>query len=142
MNQENTSDFSDFEKEILRQIEEEHEKEKFREFGKLGGRPKKSRTKNHNLKIRLYSDEKELVQKKADALNMSLSEFGRKAIINKKLPDPEETKELVKYRTNFKRIANFMNRDFWEAGEREELKAEVLRTAQEIRKYLDIRAKW
>lgn len=120
-----------------RQTEEIERKNKFREWGKLGGRPPRNEVKNVRVAARISEREKIFLDKKSKITGESLSELLRKGALNIPLPDPEKTKILVEYRTNFVRISNFMKKGIWTENEKKELKELLKSTIKSIEKEIN-----
>lgn len=100
---------------------------KFIEFGKLGGRPSlKELKKTERINLFFTKNEMNILQDKADSVNMKLNDFCRKILNEKELPNKEENLLLNQYILNFKRISNFMKAGIWNEEEKKRLENEIL----------------
>lgn len=131
-------EFEKWNQELIQKLESEELKNKYREWGKLGGRPKKEKVKSKKITIRVTEKEKEILQKKADKVGLSLAEFVRRSSLEIPLPDAERNKTLVEYRTNFKRLANHFRSGVWSDEEKKVFTDILKNTIKGIEKAMGI----
>lgn len=117
---------------------EEERKNKLKEWGKLGGRPPKEKTKSVTISTRATEKQKEILKQKADKVELSLSEFLLRSGLNIPLPNAEKNKTLIEFRTNFKRIANHFRSNVWTPEEKKIYKTELDRIIKGIEKELQL----
>ena len=109
------------------------QKEQFKEWGKLGGRPKKEWRKIHQINIKFTADEYEKISFKAREENIKVSEYCRIILAEKKFPKAEQNKTLITYANNFSRISNFMKMGVFTAEEKKPLLDEIELVIAQIR---------
>lgn len=120
-------------------IQQEQLKADRREYGKLGGRPKKnlSDKKSKSIYIRVSEEEFEIFKKKVEDSGQSQSQYCRNVLLNSKpiLPTNSVSKdqELQQFRTHFTRISNYIK--FKDPL----LNLEVMKVVDKMNQYLDDR---
>lgn len=120
-------------------IQQEQLKADRREYGKLGGRPKKNSSdkKSKSIYIRVSEEEFEIFKKKVEDSGQSQSQYCRNVLLNSKpiLPTNSVSKdqELQQFRTYFTRISNYIK--FKDPL----LNLEVMKAVEKMNQYLDDR---
>lgn len=120
-------------------IKQEQLKADRREYGKLGGRPKKnlSDKKSKSIYIRVSEEEFEIFKKKVEDSGQSQSQYCRNVLLNSTpiLPTNSVSKdqELQQFRTHFTRISNYIK--FKDPL----LNLEVMKVVGKMNQYLDDR---
>ena len=114
------------------------EKNDFREYGKLGGRPKKEIKKERKrVNLSFSIEEYKKLEKRAEKHNMKLTEYCYKLISEKELPNYEENKVLIQYGSNFSRISNYMKRGVFNQMEKDRLIKEIEEVISGIKKTMN-----
>lgn len=93
------------------------------------------------LNVRLTKSELEMLKQKSTLTGESIAKLIRLGIKNVEgfkiiLPNAEENKMLIEYRTNFSRIKNHFESQLWNKSEREFYKKLLENTIFKIDKYL------
>ena len=120
-------------------IQQEQLKADRREYGKLGGRPKKNSSdkKSKSIYIRVSEEEFEIFKKKVEDSGQSQSQYCRNVLLNSTpiLPTNSVSKdqELQQFRTHFTRISNYIK--FKDPL----LNLEVMKVVGKMNQYLDDR---
>lgn len=120
-------------------IQQEQLKADRREYGKLGGRPKKNSSdkKSKSIYIRVSEEEYEILKKKVEDSGQSQSQYCRNILFNSTpiLPKNSVSKdqELQQFRTHFTRISNYIK--FKDPL----LNLEVMKVVDKMNQYLDDR---
>jgi hypothetical protein len=129
----NLDDFPDWVKQRVLENEKQEERNKFVEWGKLGGRPKKDIKKSERLTIRFTPDEMKFLKEKSEKNDISLTDYSRIILLNKTIPDKEKNLQLIKYENNFRRISNMFQMGIFNSEEKEYFLEELESTIKEIR---------
>lgn len=120
-------------------IQQEQLKADRREYGKLGGRPKKNSSdkKSKSIYIRVSEEEFEIFKKKVEDSGQSQSQYCRNVLLNSTPILPTNTvskdQELQQFRTHFTRISNYIK------FKDRLLNLEVMKVVDKMNKYLDDR---
>lgn len=120
-------------------IQQEQLKADRREYGKLGGRPKKNSSdkKSKSIYIRVSEEEFEIFKKKVEDSGQSQSQYCRNVLLNSTPILPTNTvskdQELQQFRTHFTRISNYIK--FKDPL----LNLEVMKVVDKMNQYLDDR---
>ena len=109
---------------------------KFVEFGKLGGRPKKEIKKSERITFRFTPDEMKFLKEEAEKNKLTLTEYGRIILLNKTLPEKEKNLALIQYANNFSRLSNFIKSGIFNSEEKEYILKELEDTIKGIRNNL------
>ena len=109
---------------------------KFVEFGKLGGRPKKEIKKSERITFRFTPDEMKFLKEEAEKNKLTLTEYGRIILLNKTLPEKEKNLALIQYANNFSRLSNFIKSGIFNSEEKEYFLNELEDTIKGIRNNL------
>jgi hypothetical protein len=109
---------------------------KFVEFGKLGGRPKKEIKKSERITFRFTPDEMKFLKEEAEKNKLTLTEYGRIILLNKTLPEKEKNLALIQYANNFSRLSNFIKSGIFNSEEKEYFLKELEDTIKGIRNNL------
>ena len=109
---------------------------KFVEFGKLGGRPKKEIKKSERITFRFTPDEMKFLKEEAEKNKLTLTEYGRIILLNKTLPEKEKNLSLIQYANNFSRLSNFIKSGIFNSEEKEYFLKELEDTIKGIRNNL------
>ncbi|REC45178.1 hypothetical protein [Chryseobacterium sp. 5_R23647] len=112
------------------------EKEKLEGFGK-----KEHEFLTERLNVRLTKSELIMLKEKSEITKQSIAGLIRVAIKGVKdfkiiIPNAEENKTLIEYRTNFSRIKNHFESQLWSNSEREIYKKLLTDVIHKIDKYL------
>lgn len=129
----NLDDFPDWVKQRVLENEKKEEINKFVEWGKLGGRPKKDIKKSERLTIRFTPDEMKFLKEKSEKNDISLTDYSRIILLNKTIPDKEKNLQLIKYENNFRRISNMFQMGIFNSEEKDYFLEEIETTIKEIR---------
>lgn len=120
-------------------IQQEQLKADRREYGKLGGRPKKnlSDKKSKSIYIRVSEEEFEMFKKKVENSGQSQSQYCRNVLLNStpilSKNSVSKDQELQQFRTHFTRISNYIK--FKDPL----LNLEVMKVVDKMNQYLDDR---
>ncbi|MBF0598303.1 plasmid mobilization protein [Faecalibacter rhinopitheci] len=120
-------------------IQQEQLKADRREYGKLGGRPKKNSSdkKSKSIYIRVSEEEFEIFKKKVEDSGQSQSQYCRNVLLNStpilSKNSVSKDQELQQFRTHFTRISNYIK--FKDPL----LNLEVIKVVDKMNKYLDDR---
>lgn len=120
-------------------IQQEQLKADRREYGKLGGRPKKNSSdkKSKSIYIRVSEEEFEIFKKKVEASGQSQSQYCRNVLLNStpnlSKNSVSKDQELQQFRTHFTRISNYIK--FKDPL----LNLEVMKVVEKMNQYLDDR---
>lgn len=129
--------FSTSSDENLEEKKEKKGEDKFREFGKLGGRPSlQELKKTERLNLFFTKKEMAILKEKAEKQNLKINEFCCKILNEKSFPKREENLLLNQYVLNFKRISNFMKAGIWNEEEKKRLDSEITIVIDLIKKSL------
>ena len=109
---------------------------KFVEFGKLGGRPKKEIKKSERITFRFTPDAMKFLKEEAEKNKLTLTEYGRIILLNKTLPEKEKNLALIQYANNFSRLSNFIKSGIFNSEEKEYFLKELEDTIKGIRNNL------
>ena len=109
---------------------------KFVEFGKLGGRPKKEIKKSERITFRFTPDEMKFLKEEAEKNKLTLTEYGRIILLNKTFPEKEKNLALIQYANNFSRLSNFIKSGIFNSEEKEYFLKELEDTIKGIRNNL------
>ena len=109
---------------------------KFVEFGKLGGRPKKEIKKSERITFRFTPDEMKFLKEEAEKNKLTLTEYGRIILLNKTLPEKEKNLALIQYANNFSKLSNFIKSGIFNSEEKEYFLKELEDTIKGIRNNL------
>lgn len=133
---------NDFLKDLQKWTEESQqnhhhsEKEKLGDFGK-----KEHEFLTERLNVRLTKSELEMLKEKSEITKQSIASLIRTAIKGVQdfkiiVPNAEENKTLIEYRTNFSRIKNHFESQLWSDSERVIYKNLLTDIIHKIDKYL------
>ena len=114
----------------------QNQKNKFVEFGKLGGRPKKEIKKSERITFRFTPDEMKFLKEESEKNKLTLTEYGRIILLNKTLPEKEKNLSLIQYANNFSRLSNFIKSGIFNSEEKEYFLKELEDTIKGIRNNL------
>ena len=120
-------------------IQQEQLKADRREYGKLGGRPKKNSSdkKSKSIYIRVSEEEFEIFKKKVEDSGQSQSQYCRNVLLNSTTNlsknSVSKDQELQQFRTHFTRISNYIK--FKDTL----LNLEVMKVVEKMNQYLDDR---
>ena len=92
-----------FEQLLADQLAAEQKKNKHKEWGKLGGRPRIENRKTEKITLRFTPSEMNLLESKSKEKNLKITEYCRVILNEKKLPNVEQNKILIEYANNFSR---------------------------------------
>lgn len=101
----------------------------------LGGRPKAIVAREKVIKIRCTPMEKAMIENLAESTGLTTANYCRSVVLDyspkAKLTDEEEEayKTLVEYKTNFKRISNYIQNN-------QAVSDEILKLCKELDKHL------
>lgn len=95
------------------------EKNKFSEWGKLGGRPQKENKKSERITFRFTPNEMNFLKEESSKKELTLTEYGRIILLNKTLPNKDKNLLLIQYANNFSRLSNFIKMGIFNAEEKE-----------------------
>lgn len=114
-----------------------------------GGRPKKTIQRSHRLRVACSALELEIIEGKAEQVQLTISEFLREAALNSQIVSRQKTlpKEILEFTAQLNHLAANINSlayknnaaQIFNAFERLELKqlaADVKQLAQDIKNYL------
>jgi hypothetical protein len=128
----------DWESQFITGFEQVDRQNKYRERGKLGGRPKISEPKGERLALRFTTQEMKKLKERADKKKLKLTDYSRIILLEKELPDYEKNIMLTEYATNFRRIGNYMKKELFTEKER----ADLLKEIEEAIKGIKTQVKW
>ena len=120
-------------------IQQEQLKADRREYGKLGGRPKKNSSdkKSKSIYIRVSEEEFEIFKKKVEDSGQSQSQYCRNVLLNStpnlSKNSVSKDQQLQQFRTHFTRISNYIK--FKDPL----LNLEVMKVVEKMNQYLDDR---
>ena len=109
-----------FEQLLADQLAAEQKKNKHKEWGKLGGRPRIENRKTEKITLRFTPSEMSLLESKSKEKNLKITEYCRVILNEKKLPNVEQNKILIEYANNFSRLSNFIKSSHFEEHEKKE----------------------
>lgn len=109
------------------------DKNKFIEWGKLGGRPKKINSKSERITLRFTPDEMEIIKKESVKNEISLTDYCRVILLNKTIPEREKNLTLIEYGNNFSRLSNFIRMGIFNQEEKGHFLAELDETIKGIK---------
>ncbi len=109
------------------------DKNKFIEWGKLGGRPKKINSKSERITLRFTPDEMEIIKKESAKNEISLTDYCRVILLNKTIPEREKNLTLIEYGNNFSRLSNFIRMGIFNQEEKGYFLAELEETIKGIK---------
>lgn len=112
------------------------EENKFKIWGKLGGRPKKEIKKNIKISFRLTPREFADIASKAKNKNLNKSEYCRDLLSVREIPHFEQNESLIKLADNFLRIKNYMQMGIFNESEKKRLLDEIEVLISEMRSVL------
>ena len=135
MEDQNQEDWESFFKE---EFEKNDRQNKYRERGKLGGRPKLDTPKSERLYLCFTPLEMKKLKERADKKKLKLTDYSRIILLDKELPDYEKNILLTEYATNFRRIGNYMKKEIFTPEER----AGLIREIEEVIKGIKTQVKW
>ena len=102
------NDLPDWAKKMVQNKKNEPDKNKFVEWGKLGGRPQKENKKSERITLRFTPDEMKFLMQESERKNISLTDYSRIILLNKTIPNKENNLQLIEYANNFSRLSNFI----------------------------------
>lgn len=109
------------------------EENKFKVWGKLGGRPKVDHRMKMQVNIRFTVDDYNKLLKKAQEKNMETSAYCRIVLSEKEIPNVEQNKTLMRYANNFSKIKNYMQMGIFNESEKKRLIDEIEVLISEMR---------
>jgi hypothetical protein len=118
---------------FLKILDEEITNNKFKEWGKLGGRPQKENKKSERITLRFTPDEMNILKKESERKDISLTDYSRIILLNKTVPDVEKNLQLIEYANNFSRLTNFIRSGIFNAEEKKYFLEELEATMKGIR---------
>lgn len=133
---------NDFIKDLQKWTEESQQNNHHSENGKSDEFGKKEHEfLTERLNVRLTKSELKMLKEKSDLTGQSIAHLIRiaiKEVENLKIiiPNAEENKILIEYRTNFSRIKNHFESQLWSDSEREIYKKLLTDIINKIDKYL------
>lgn len=111
---------------LLDKSQKEKKKKQYREWGKLGGRPKKGSKKlTEKMLVSLTLQHKNKLDEISETFGLRPQELIRNLISNTQPRDPERNKILLEYRANFRRISNHFRSAIWTEAEKEKFTQEL-----------------
>ena len=123
-----------FEQLLADQLAAEQKKNKHKEWGKLGGRPRIENRKTEKITLRFTPSEMNLLESKSKEKNLKITEYCRVILNEKTLPNVEQNKILIEYaNNNFSRLSNFIKSSHFEEHEKKEFLSELKTVVTEIR---------
>ena len=130
------NDLPDWAKKMVQNKKNEPDKNKFVEWGKLGGRPQKENKKSERITLRFTPDEMKFLMQESERKNISLTDYSRIILLNKTLPEKEKNLALIQYANNFSRLSNFIKSGIFNSEEKEYFLKELEDTIKGIRNNL------
>ena len=127
------NDLPDWAKKMVQNKKNEPDKNKFVEWGKLGGRPTKEIKKSERITLRFTPDEMKFLINESDKKNISLTDYSRIILLNKTIPDREKNLQLIEFANNFSRLSNFIKSGIFNAEEKSYFLEELKTTIKEIK---------
>ena len=133
---------NDFLKDLQKWTEESQQNSHHSENEKLDDFAKKEHEfLTERLNVRLTKSELIMLKEKSEVTKQSMAELIRVTIKEIKdfkiiIPNAEENKTLIEYRTNFSRIKNHFESQLWSNSEREIYKKLLIDVIHKIDKYL------
>lgn len=133
---------NDFIKDLQKWTEESQQNNHHSENGKSDDFGKKENEfLTERLNVRLTKSELKMLKEKSEITKQSIAELIRMAIKEVKgfkiiVPNAEENKTLIEYRTYFSRIKNHFTSQLWSDSEREIYKNLLTDIINKIDKYL------
>lgn len=109
------------------------EENNFKNWGKLGGRPKKEIKKNIRVSFRLTPSEFAEIAFKARNENLDKSEYCRALLKVREIPNCEQNESLIKLADNFSKIKNYMLMGIFNEYEKKRLIEEIEIVISEMR---------
>lgn len=109
------------------------EENNFKNWGKLGGRPKKEIKKNIRVSFRLTTSEFAEIAFKAQNKNLDKSEYCRVLLMVKEIPNYEQNESLIKLADNFSKIKSYMQMGIFNESEKKRLIEEIEIIISEMR---------
>ena len=122
-----------FEQLLADQLAAEQKKNKHKEWGKLGGRPRIENRKTEKITLRFTPSEMNLLLSKSQEKNLKITEYCRVILNEKTLPNIEQNKILIEYANNFSRLSNFIKSSHFEEHEKKEFLSVLQTLVTEIR---------
>ena len=116
-----------------RSVSSRTEKNKHKEWGKLGGRPRIENRKTEKITLRFTPSEMNLLESKSKEKNLKITEYCRVILNEKKLPNVEQNKILIEYANNFSRLSNFIKSSHFEEHEKKEFLSVLQTLVTDIR---------
>lgn len=118
-----------------------NESEVFQNQNSIEVEQQNSKFLTERLNLRLTKAEHKMLKEKSEMSKIGMGELIRIAIHNVEgfkiiIPNAEENKTLLEYRTNFSRIRNHFQSQMWNEGERENYKNLLDEIIRKIDKYL------
>ena len=127
------NDLPDWAKKMVQNKKNEPDKNKFVEWGKLGGRPQKENKKSERITMRFTPDEMKFLMQESERKNISLTDYSRIILLNKTIPNRENNLQLIEYANNFSRLSNFIKSGIFNAEEKSYFLEELETTIKEIK---------
>lgn len=111
----------------------EDKKNKYIEWGKLGGRPKKDEKKSERITLRYTPAEIKKLQEESEKRGLKLTEYLRGISLNRTFPDYEKNQSLIEFANNFQRLKNYIHSGIFTQGEKDHFLHELDNTIKGIR---------
>ena len=127
------NDLPDWAKRMVQNKKNESDRNKFIEWGKLGGRPIKENKKSERITLRFTPDEMKFLIQESERKNISLTDYSRIILLNKTIPNKENNLQLIEYANNFSRLSNFIKSGIFNSEEKSYFLEELETTIKEIK---------